>query len=147
MNPEQIKQIEFIKDYLRKGFDRHRILQEFTTLYKTGVKTFDNRLKIAREELKQEIVTINERANDIVNDKAKESALKTISVAQRISILAEIAFDKKNSSNADKTKAIAELNKMDGSYAPTDFNIGGNLNISKRAIIKFSNGKRDNNTD
>ena len=57
-------QIDWIVNQLDNGKERQDFLQEFTNLYKTGVKTFDNRLKEARETHKS---ILEERKKD--NDK------------------------------------------------------------------------------
>ena len=144
MKDEHSIQVELIKDLLRKGLERKEILQEFTRIYKTGVKTFDNRLKVAREGIKDEAKRINDKTNDIVEAKAKENALKTISVAERIDILAKIATEKENNPS-EKIKAIAELNKMDGSYAPiqtqTDLTLNGNGDLPIDKWLKDAESK------
>ena len=134
MKGEHKIQVEFIKKMLRKGCERHSILQEFAKKYKTGVKTFDNRLKIAKDEFKIELDAINERGKAIIEDESEKMALQTLSVAQRIDILTKIATGqlpllKPNGTGDnlkmiefvpdwnDRRNAIAELNKMDGAYA------------------------------
>ena len=144
MKADQLNQIEFIKPLLMKGFERAEILQQFTKVYKTGTKTFDNRLKIAREAINNEIKAINERSKVIVEDEANKAALTTLSIAERIDILAKMAKGESTIQQevptkdgvtnidvvptfADRRAAIAELNKMCGDYAPTksDVNITG----------------------
>lgn len=142
MKADQLKQIEFIKSLLRKGWERAKILQQFTKTYKTGVKTFDNRLKIAREAIKAEVKAINKKSSRIVAKESKAQALQTLSVAERIDILTKIAkgeikirndkyfYDSKFGTvvsqqvdelpdHVARIKAVAEINKMAGDYAPT----------------------------
>ena len=137
-------QIEFIKDLLRKGIERKDILPKFTQIYQVSIKTFNNRLKLAREAVKDEAKRINDKSNDIVEAKAKENALKTISVHERIDILSKIATEKENNPT-EKIKAIAELNKMDGSYAPiqtqTDLTLNGNGDLPIDKWLKDASSK------
>jgi hypothetical protein len=137
MKADHLKQIEFIKSHLREGLDRKDILQLFSKTFKNQTpRTFDSRLKIAREAINDEIKAINELSNVIVAGEANKQALKTLSVAQRIDILAKIATGEltltkevatsegvvsivEEPSFNDRKGAIAEINKMAGDYAAT----------------------------
>jgi len=137
MKADHLKQIEFIKSHLRNGLERKDIIQLFATTFNIKTpRTIDNRLKIAREAINDEIKAINERSGVIVADEANKRALKTLSVAERIDILAKIAtgeltISKEIATNEgvisiqeepsfnDRKGAIAELNKMAGDYAAT----------------------------
>lgn len=142
MKPAESAQIEFIKDKLRNGLARKDILQEFTEIYKTSVKTFDSRLKIASEAIRAESAKITEASEAYISKEVEGRKLKLMSVAERMDVLSKIAngeipLQKPMVCNGlielvevvpdwtDRKNAIAELNKMDGSYAPTktDMNI------------------------
>lgn len=134
-------QIEWIKDCLRRGEQRKDIVQRFTTLYKTSIKTFDNRLKIAQKDVVSEQQRIKDKAEAGVVEKSKKLQLKIMTVEQRKDLLTKIAtgqikipatenrWDAKRQkfvvlpkielpSHQARISALAELNKMEGTYAP-----------------------------
>lgn len=144
MKPSESAQVEFIKDRLRNGLSRKDILQDFAKSYKTSVKTFDNRLKIAMQAIKGESNLIKDKSEEYFSKKVIEQGLKLLSVAERQDILSKIAVGgipllKPNGTGKDlqmiefvpdwmdRKNAIAELNKMGGDYAPskTDITSGG----------------------
>lgn len=155
MKSDHIKEIEFVKNLLRKGKDRKFILQEFTNTYKgRSVKTFDNRLKIAREQIQVEFKTIEKRTELGIAKEVEERKLKAMTLAERVDILSKIAngeipLTKPLVCNgkielidvvpdyADRKNAIAELNKMDGSYAPTKSQV--ELTDKTEYLIGFNN--------
>ena len=133
---DQLKQIEFIKSELRLGKERVEILEKFSKLWNLKRATFDNRLKIARVDVLEEAKAINERTKDIVEAESIKASLETLSVAERIDLLVKMAKGEIDieqevatkegittitvkASHSDRRAAIAELNKMDGSYAAT----------------------------
>jgi len=133
---DQEKQIDFIVSELRKGSERVIILQKFAKVYKVSTKTFDNRLKIAKERYSDEVRLIQERSKVLSEDAAIKASLETLSVAERIDLLVKMAKGEIDieqevatkegivtltvkASHSDRRAAIAELNKMDGSYAAT----------------------------
>jgi len=137
---DQEKQIEFILTELRKGSERSNILQKFAKSYKSSTKTFDNRLKIAKERYSDEVKLIQERSKVLSEEAAIKASLETLSVAERIDLLVKMAKGEINieqevatkegittitvkASHSDRRAAIAELNKMDGSYAATKTDI------------------------
>ena len=135
---DQENQIQFILTELRKGSERAIILQKFAKNYKSSTKTFDNRLKIAKERYSDEVKSIQERAKVLSEEAADKASLETLSVAERIDLLVkmakgEIDIEQETTtkdggivtitvkpSHSDRRAAIAELNKMDGSYAPAE---------------------------
>lgn len=137
INSNELNEIEFIKNLLRKGFKRKELLQSFTKSYKgRSVKTFDNRLKVARTQMVDEIKKIENRTEQSITKEVEARKLKIMTIAERIDILSKIAdgeipLQKAMVCNgkielidvvpdwSDRRNAIAELNKMDGSYAPT----------------------------
>ena len=136
MKPDQHKQVEFIKDCLRKGEERKIILPKFTTIYRKSEKTFNNRLKEARKSIQGEQQRIQQEAEKGIQKDIIERKSKIMTSIERQEFLTEIAKGEemqvkellKNGKIAigkiipnltDRLKAIAELNKMQGDYAPT----------------------------
>ena len=147
MKSNELKEVEFIKNLLRKGAERKTILQEFAKTYKgKSVKTFDNRLKVARKQMEGEIKQIEKRTEESITKEVEARKLKIMPIAERIDFLvntitAQTEVSKVGNSFVegiierdgegkikkvislvtfrDKLAALAELNKMDGSYAPT----------------------------
>ncbi len=134
MKADQLKQIEFIKSELRLGKERIDILQKFTKVYKSSIKTFDNRLKIARIAILDEVKDIQSKTKDIVEAESNKAALEILSVAERIHLLVKMAkgdmdIEQETTtkdgivtlivkpSHSERRAAIAELNKMAGDYA------------------------------
>lgn len=76
MKADQEKQINFILSELRIGLERGNILQKFTKVYKSSIKTFDNRLKIAKERFYIESERINKQTEQVLTDVHKD-ALKS----------------------------------------------------------------------
>lgn len=144
LRADQNAQIEFIKEWLRKGEPRKDILQRFTKVYKVSVKTFDNRLKIAQEAIQSEQKNIQEKAEQEVAKEVEVRKSKILNAIERQEILSQIALGEIKLNKYivcdgiieerevvpdynDRKNAIAELNKMGGDYAPakTDITSGG----------------------
>ena len=137
MKSNELKEVEFIKALLRKGADRKTILQEFAKVYKNrSIKTVDNRLKVARKSIEGDIKIINQRTEESITKEVEGRKLEIMSIAERVDYLVKtlkgeittpipitqngkIVEYKLQPSHRDRLSAIAELNKMDGSYAPT----------------------------
>jgi 5-methylcytosine-specific restriction endonuclease McrBC GTP-binding regulatory subunit McrB len=155
MKSDQLKEIEFIKSLLRKGSDRKAILQQFAKVYKNrSTKTIDNRLKIARTQMQSEIKQIEKRTEKIVKKEIKARKLQIMTSAERIDVLTKIAKGQIPLKKPmvvkdeiimvpivpdwnDRKNAIAELNKMDGSYAPIK------QQIETSGVIKVGYGKKE----
>lgn len=73
MKADQEKQINFILYELRIGSERGNILQKFTKVYKSSIKTFDNRLKIAKERFYIESERINKQTEQVLTDVHKDA--------------------------------------------------------------------------
>lgn len=136
-------EIDFIKTLLAKGYDRKDILQQFTKTYKKcSVKTFDNRLKVAKGQIQAELSNISKKMNEGITKDLEARKANILSVIERQEILSKIARGEIPLKKAmvcdgmiqevevvpdwmDRKNAIAELNKMEGDYAPTktDINI------------------------
>jgi len=152
MKADQHIQIEFIKDCLRKGEERKDILPKFTKIYRKQEKTFNNRLKEARIAIQSEQQRIQQEAEKGIQKDIEARKTKIMTSIERQEFLTEVIKGNEipvqqllsNGKIAkgmivpdlsDRIKAIAELNKMGGDYAPqkTDITSGGkeirNFNI------------------
>ena len=129
-------QIDFIVDLLRKGNQRKIILGKFGEIWgKASKNTFDRRLSEAKKQLQSELKEINERTEESIKKEVEARKAKILTALDRQEILAKIALGEleieqevatatgvkivRNKPDFnDRKAAIAELNKMDGSYAP-----------------------------
>ncbi len=160
MKPNEIAQIEFIKDCLRKGEQRKDILQKFTTIYKVGVKTFDTRLKASKDALESELGAISEKSNKIVQEKVDEFKNQILTVLERKAYLTKIVTGEvevplpmqirgevitvpTKANVRERIVAIAELNKMEGDYAATK----AEITINKPTIIDWAGEHNNTNTE
>jgi len=142
--PNEQAQINFIADCLRFGEARKDILQKFAKIYKTSDKTFDTRLKLAKDAITKEQEYANSKVNDLVSEEIKQRKIAIMDVLERKEILTKIArgeltYTKQAVSGdgivdfevepdfTDRKAAIAELNKMDGDYSPTKANVELNV--------------------
>ena len=173
MKADQEKQINFILAELRNGLERNDVLQKFAKTFKVSDRTFDNRLKIAKERFYIESESIRKANENILIDgdaNALKSGLKSkterqLSLQKQVDEIQKILddgetpdtiIDIKSASSFDITRKItaiersqlmktlkdltAELNKMDGSYAPAESKIAltDQRDPSK---VKMPNGK------
>lgn len=129
-------QIDFIADLLRKGNQRKDILAKFGKKWQTASqRTFDRRLKAAEKQMQSELKQINERTEESIKKEVEARKTKILTALERQEILAKIALgeleiEQEVATNTgvkivrlkpdfnERKGAIAELNKMDGSYAP-----------------------------
>jgi exonuclease VII large subunit len=138
--PNEQAQINFIIDCLRKGEQRKDILRKFKNNWeKVARSSFDRRLAKAKMQLQAELDEINAKLRQSMEQEAEKRKDKIMSFIERQEYLTKIVTcktDLKKVGNnyfqileledgrkevitlADKLKALAELNKMDGSYAP-----------------------------
>lgn len=143
MKPNESAQIEFIKDCLRGGLQRKDIFAKFSKKWQTvASRTFDTRLKAAKDSLQQELKAIKAKTKVNVAKEVEARKIKIMSVIERQEMLSKIANGELKVEKAiatqfgaeivminpdmnDRIKAISELNKMGGDYAPTknEFNI------------------------
>lgn len=137
MKPTEKAQVEFIKDCLRKGEKKAQILAKFVGKWHgIAPRTFERRLKVATESLSSEIKEIEARAVEGIAKKAEAVMGRILSVTERQILLTDIALGKvivtkpiwtgkgfKNQKcppdHSDRTRALAELNKMGGDYGAT----------------------------
>jgi hypothetical protein len=135
MKANEQKQVDLIIDCLKKGYQRAEILQNFTKIYKTSIKTFDTRLKVAREVYSKQMSKLNTLVEQKLNEDANVAKIEFLTVSERQAILAGqargeikvkkavftpkgIVYIEEEPSHADRKAAIAEYNKMCGDYAP-----------------------------
>ncbi len=136
MKPNESAQIEFIKDCLRKGMQRKDIFAKFGNKWqKVASRTFDSRLKIAKDSIQQEIKEIKTQTKAIVQKEVNARKAKILTVFEKQEILTKIARGSIRLKKAmvvnkmiefvvcvpdyrDRNMAIQELNKMHGDYAP-----------------------------
>ena len=136
MKADQHKQVEFIKDCLRKGEERKIILPKFTTIYRKSEKTFNNRLKEARKSIQGEQQRIQQEAEKGIQKDIIERKSKIMTSIERQEYLTRVLNGEVKTKQpfvvggkimeypaeptlAEKLKALAELNKMQGDYAAT----------------------------
>ena len=130
-------QVDYIKTLLRRGDTRSIIMGKFGAKWRKPSKnTFDRRMSMARDQLAKENKNVQKKAEEKVSEKVNGLELEILTVLERKSILAQIAkggipLTKPMVCNGeivqadviptytDRMNAIAELNKMDGDYAPT----------------------------
>lgn len=129
--------VEFIKNLLRKGGKRVDILAKFGKKWQNvSTRTFDRRLKEAEALFQAEQASIQAQAEQDVAKTIEVRKIEIMSAIERKEILTQIArgeiplkkalvidknieFIEVVPDYTDRKNAIAELNKMDGSYAPT----------------------------
>ena len=129
--------VEFIKNLLRKGGKRVDILAKFGKKWQNvSTRTFDRRLKEAEALFQAEQASIQALAEQDVAKTIEVRKIDIMSAIERKEILTQIArgeiplkkalvidknieFIEVVPDYTDRKNAIAELNKMDGSYAPT----------------------------
>lgn len=136
MKPTEVAHIEFIKVLLRNGKKRGEILQIFGEKWQdVSSRTFDRRLKDAETELATELRKVSDKANEQYATSINAVKSSIIGATERMEILSKIATGQITYKKpvvvdgmltdadcepdfADRKNAIAELNKMDGSYTP-----------------------------
>lgn len=137
--------ISFILDQLRSGETKaETICADFCTRFQLSERSFWNYWKQASERHKQ-TATALQRAKQAKYTEHQIEALKQglLDLDQRKMILAEIAVGKterqingKTSlpTDSERIKAIAELNRIDGDYAPTQSEIKGTETLPFKII-------------
>ena len=135
-NDAAYAQIEFIKKCLRKGEKRATILGKFGKKWaNVSTTTFGRRMDTAKNEVRAEQEAIKEGVKENIQKEVEARTIEIMSVIERQEILSQIARGQiplKKPMVVDKVieeidvvpdwndrkAAIAELNKMDGAYAP-----------------------------
>jgi len=136
-NSQSEVQVEFILNLLRNGGKRKDIMSKFGKKWqKSSSRTFDRRLKRAEEAMGRELKEIKEKSEQLVAEEIEARKIDIMDAIERKSILTQIARGQLPLQKAmvvdrmveyievvpdwmDRKNAIAELNKMDGDYAPT----------------------------
>lgn len=129
-------QVDYIVSCLEKGETRGRILAKFLKKWQITVRTFDRLLKFGKDEHQAALLKIKARKEKLdLQNALNERQLQIIDVNERKQILSKIIRGdmplKKPMVVAGKLRypkivpdwdnrrsAIAELNKMEGDYAP-----------------------------
>ena len=153
MKASESAQIEFIKDCLRNGEQRGKVLAKFVKKWqKVGTRTFDRRLKAAQKAVAEEQARIQHLAEGEVAKEVEARKSKIMTAIERQEYLTkiisgeveipykEIKWDSEQKKfvtisfvelapHTARISAIAELNKMDGSYSADkhEHSIHGNL--------------------
>jgi len=135
--PSEQAQIDFIVDYLRKGEQRGKVLAKFVKKWQgTSARTFDRRLRQAEAALQAEQKRIKASAEQDVAKEVEARKSNIMTAIDRMELLNRIANGEvkvkqpfviggkimeypSEPTFTERRAAIAELNKMDGSYAPT----------------------------
>ena len=133
----KVAQVEFIKDLLRKSNSRKNILSKFVKKWQgQSERTIDRMIKDATTQMQDEIKQIEVETSISIQKEIESRKSKILTVIERMEILTEIArggipLMKPMVCNGiienvpvvpdwmDRKNAIAELNKMEGEYAPT----------------------------
>jgi pyruvate-formate lyase-activating enzyme len=137
VNSGKAVHIEFIKDLLRKGKKRNEILSTFVKRWQgMSERSIDRRIKEATKAFELELKDIEAETTKSTAKEVEARKMKILSVLDRQEILTKIANGeleveqvivtkdgikkiKVKPSHNDIKSSIAELNKMDGSYAAT----------------------------
>ena len=128
---------DFIVSNLKKGDGRGKVLAKVVAKWQISNRTFDRIWKVANQKHIEAQKIINNALAEVDKQAAIEARKKEIlSIEERKEILSQIALGGLPLRKAmvvggeikeidvvpdwmDRKNAIAELNKMDGSYAPT----------------------------
>lgn len=136
MKADQQVQVNFIQNCLRKGEERKVILPKFTKIYRKSEKTFNSRLKEARKSIQGEQQRIQQEAEKGIQKDIIERKSKIMTSIERQEYLTRVLNGEVKTKQpfvvggkimeypaeptlAEKLKALAELNKMQGDYAAT----------------------------
>ena len=145
MKPEHQAHIDFIKTCLRNGEKRNEILAKFSERWrKIASRTFDRRLKDAQIQLEIEQGKIKQQLEEGIKWEVEARKSKILSPLDRQEWLSKIIKSSSNKelgisiSTDNRIRAIAELNKMGGDYAPERHQITGDI---EPVIYILSNGK------
>ena len=156
---EVLAQTEFVKDLMRQNITLDDIKAQFHARWpEAGKKKWWRRCKLAREHLAVEQALVTEKANDIIEIQIKQRAARILSVVERKEILTQIALGQLTITKpivvagkvehvpcepdyTDRRLAIAELNRIDGSYQPLRADIttnGQSITPVTTTIIQFN---------
>lgn len=153
--PKPSKQIiiDSIIKGIEKGKDRGSLLSTIGKKWQLSQRTFDRYLKIANEQHTEAQQAIKSKLVDIDTQAAIDARKKEIvAIEERKELLSNIATGKikvkrpfviggkimeypEEPSHSDRIKALAELNKMDGSYQPQK--IDAEISGSVKTVIQL----------
>lgn len=152
-------QTEFVKDLMRQSLNLEDIRAQFYARWpEAGKKKWWRRCKLAREHLATEQAFVTDKANDIIELQIQQRAARILSVVERKEILTQIALGQLTITKpinvagkveyvqcepdyTDRRLAIAELNKIDGSYQPIRADIttnGQSITPVTTTVIQFN---------
>ena len=151
--PTYSKQVIEIADYILANPEKDNandVLAKFGGVWRRKLRTFERWLPIAREYNKPRIERQEKARNEALTEQAKESIKKAIlSRDERLEILSKIAKGEGRKvgnklmipSDTDRSRAIAEMNKMEGDYAPVKSDISIkrpvlNIEVESEALKK-----------
>lgn len=136
LKPSEQAQIDFIVDCLRNGTRYSDVLAQFgTKWHNVSKRTFDRRYKQAESEATAQQRRISTEAEQEVKEEVNALKSKILTSLERQAILSDMAKGeletevllvtkdgikkaKAKPTHAERRAAIAELNKMEGDYAP-----------------------------
>lgn len=121
MNPKHRDFIKKVADGVKQS-EAYRISVGRDGISKTVCEVKGSQLaKKYAKEIEQERKRVSDIIDQATDNEVVENAFKDVlSKAERMKYLSNLVLDKSGKIiTGDKIKAIAELNKMDGSYAPT----------------------------
>ena len=151
--------IDAIIKQIEKGKAYGTTLAQFVTKWHISKRTFDRYWKIANEQhtekqqdIKSKLAIIDEKAAIDARKKAIMSAddrkewltkmiMGEMKAKRPFVIGGKIMEYPEDPSHTDRLKALAELNKMEGDYAPTKTQI--DANVTQRTVIIDTTGNQD----
>jgi hypothetical protein len=160
----EVEQVEFVKDCMRKGLSRKIILSKFGKKWlNLSSKTVDRRICEATKQMQVEIKQIEQGTAESIAKEIESRKSKILTVIERMEILSSIGRGELPLTKPmvcdgvielvpvvpdwmDRKSAIAELNKMEGDYAPTKTDItskGEAINTDPFKMIRENSGITD----
>ncbi len=145
--------IDYIISCLKKGEERGKVLAKVVSKWQLSTRTFDRQWKIANQQHAEQQKQLNKELAEVDKQMAIEARKRDIiEVDERKEILSMIARGGIPLTKAmvvdgkiqhvdvvpdwmDRKNAIAELNKMDGTYAPEKKEISGKFSVEKAETV------------
>jgi hypothetical protein len=121
------EKVDFVISCLKNGEARGKILTKTVGKWQMSTRTFDRLLKVASAQHTKTSQKLKEELDKVEHDAAIDSRKKAIiGIYERQEILSKIAkgelkVKRRVPGYEDRMRAITELNKMDGNYAPAKF--------------------------
>ncbi len=157
--PYIFAQIEFLKDCIRKGYTTLETRKKFFEKWPDCPhSSFIVRNTRANKQIREEQKAISKQAEQLVYHEIRSKAIRILSLVERKEILTQIALGQLTITKpinvagkveyvqcepdyTDRRLAIAELNKIDGSYQPIRADIttnGQSLTPVTTTVIQFN---------